>query len=198
MDAVAGPTADRQVRRTRALLHRALFELIVEQGYDRTTVQDIIDRADVGRSTFYTHYPTKDDLLLSGLDDLRDVLERTVDTGTPGPDSRQPLLAPLRPVFDHAEGNRQLFRAMLGGRAASVARRAGRRMLSDTLAGHLRTHLTVDDQDDLDIAVTFLVDGLVGVLVWWLDTHPHLPAEEIYTRFESLATQGLRSFVTDR
>ncbi|MBO0803611.1 MAG: TetR/AcrR family transcriptional regulator [Nocardiopsaceae bacterium] len=58
------PGTDRRVRRTRALLHQALIELILEKGYGRITVQDILDRADVGRSTFYSHYRDKDALLL--------------------------------------------------------------------------------------------------------------------------------------
>ncbi|WP_324195018.1 hypothetical protein [Nocardia cyriacigeorgica] len=41
---------DRRVRRTRDLLHRALIELMIERGYERATVTDVIDRADVGRS----------------------------------------------------------------------------------------------------------------------------------------------------
>src|SRR5215203_5096896 len=43
---------DRRVRRTRQLLRSALLSLIIEKGYERITVQDILDRADVGRSTF--------------------------------------------------------------------------------------------------------------------------------------------------
>ncbi|MCP4222921.1 MAG: helix-turn-helix transcriptional regulator, partial [Actinomycetia bacterium] len=53
---------DRRVRRTKQRLHEALMSLIVEKGYDKITVQDLIDRADVGRSTFYAHFETKDDL----------------------------------------------------------------------------------------------------------------------------------------
>src|SRR4029453_14658313 len=68
---------DRRVRRTRDLLRRApraLLSLGQEQGYERITGQDILDRADVGRSTFYAHYRDKDDLLLSGFEDIRAAL----------------------------------------------------------------------------------------------------------------------------
>ncbi len=54
--------------RTERALNDALFALIQVKGYDKVTVQDIIDRADVGRSTFYAHYDTKDDLCYSSLD----------------------------------------------------------------------------------------------------------------------------------
>src|SRR5689334_24059575 len=62
---------DRRVRRTRRLLREALLALVAEKGYDRVTVQDVLDRADVGRATFYAHFRDKDDLLVSGFDELR-------------------------------------------------------------------------------------------------------------------------------
>src|SRR5438552_11771223 len=55
---------DRRVTKTVASLRLALTELILEKHYDAITVQDIIDRANVGRSTFYTHFRDKEDLLI--------------------------------------------------------------------------------------------------------------------------------------
>src|SRR5687767_3562998 len=63
-------SGDRRVRRTRRLVQQALVELILEKGYDAVTVTDIIDRADVGRSTFYAHFTDKQDVLFSNLDEL--------------------------------------------------------------------------------------------------------------------------------
>ena len=61
---------DRRVRRTKQRLNDALQSLIIEKGLRQVTVQDLIDRADVGRSTFYAHYETKDDLVVSWIDQL--------------------------------------------------------------------------------------------------------------------------------
>ncbi len=65
---------DRRVQRTKRTLREALIALILDKGYDQVTVQDIIDRADVGRSTFYAHFENKDKLLLSGFEDMREIL----------------------------------------------------------------------------------------------------------------------------
>src|SRR5437763_7788331 len=61
---------DRRSRRTRRMLGEALVALLLEKRYDTITVQEIIDRANVGRSTFYAHYLDKDDLLLQELTGL--------------------------------------------------------------------------------------------------------------------------------
>ena len=74
------PRPDRRVGKTRRALKEALTDLILEKGYEGVTVQDVIDRADVGRSTFYAHFIDKDDLLMAILADL-DVPAPTRATG---------------------------------------------------------------------------------------------------------------------
>ncbi|HEX5941381.1 MAG TPA: helix-turn-helix domain-containing protein, partial [Anaerolineales bacterium] len=59
------PKTNRRVERTRELLQKALIELIAERGYDAITIQDIVDRANIGRTTFYLHYNSKDELFMS-------------------------------------------------------------------------------------------------------------------------------------
>ena len=59
------PKMDRRIQRTRELLQKALIGLIDERGYNAITIQDIVDRANIGRTTFYKHYDSKDDLFMS-------------------------------------------------------------------------------------------------------------------------------------
>jgi AcrR family transcriptional regulator len=56
---------DRRIQRTRELLQKSLIELISERGYDLITIQDIADRANIGRTAFYLHYNSKDELFVS-------------------------------------------------------------------------------------------------------------------------------------
>jgi len=73
---VAEQIGDRRVQRTRRLLHKALMSLILEKKYESITVQEILDSADVGRSTFYMHFHDKDELLFSGFHDLQSFLSQ--------------------------------------------------------------------------------------------------------------------------
>jgi AcrR family transcriptional regulator len=57
------PSRDRRVTRTRGLLLEALARLIAERGYERLTIQNILDQAGIGRATFYAHFDSKDALL---------------------------------------------------------------------------------------------------------------------------------------
>ena len=117
---------DRRVRRTRDALRDALLKLILERGWDAVDVRDICERADVGRSTFYTHFADKEDLLLSGFDDLRKALKalRPAVAGSGKP------LAFTRGLFDHAHANRWLFRALVGKRSGLAVQKRFRQKLA--------------------------------------------------------------------
>src|SRR5438046_3717676 len=98
---------DRRSERTRQLLNVALIELMLEQRYDEITVQDIIDRANIGRSTFYAHYLDKEDLLVSGF-------TRVLDTLSQHPQQlageAHQALPSLTRFFQHVQDHYQLYK----------------------------------------------------------------------------------------
>jgi AcrR family transcriptional regulator len=180
---------DRRVRRTQELLHQSLIALILEKGYGRITVQDILDRADVGRSTFYAHYQGKDDLLLAnGMEHLQAMFAAAGPVAEGGP---VPLLRPVLALFRLVHENRRLYRGMVGERGSELIVRSVRRLWSQLLTEHLRGRLVVSDEGQLEVVVEFVVSGMMGLLTWWLDTKAPLSANEMYARFEHLAVRGL-------
>lgn len=189
---------DRRVRRTRDLLHRALIALILEKGYGRITVQDILDRADIGRSTFYAHYQSKDDLLLKcGLDHLRSMFAEDVPTGSNADSGPAPILLPALVLFRLADGNRRLYQALVGKRGSDFVVRSAVKMLSEVLTEHLRARLAIKDEGQRDVAAAFLVSGLIGLLTWWLDSAAPFTADEMYARFECLAARGIEPLLDE-
>lgn len=181
--------ADRRVRRTRALLHRALVELMVEGNYDRITVRDILERADVGRSTFYAHYRDKDDLLLRS---STDYLRAAMSAAETGKESTE-LLAPVRTLFGLAVDNPEIYRALLGRKSGTVLLRTTRVMVAQILAERLEHRLDMPE-DEFTTTVTFLSWGVVGLLGAIAEGTPPLSAEEAYHRVVGLIGPGL----TDR
>lgn len=183
--------SDRRVRRTRALLHRALIDLIKAKGYGRVTVQDILDQADVGRSTFYSHYAGKDDLLVeSGGDHLRAmIVSASASSGQPSREDDP--LSPALLIFQLAGANRPLYSALIGGRGSAQVVTVAKKMFTDLFTDRLRRDRSETDDLDVDLTATFLANGLLGVLTWWLDARPDIPAEEIHRQFIALATRGV-------
>jgi AcrR family transcriptional regulator len=187
---------DRRVRRTRELLRNALTSLIVEKGYEHVTVQDICDRADVGRSTFYAHFRDKEELLLSGFDDLREELrqafadhERQTASRNAKPGSWAALV-----VIEQIANDRAVS-SMLGSRASAVARAQLRTILSELLHDHLRVQLdpTASTRVPIDVAIAHSVASLLGLIDWWLDHDRPYSPEQLEEMYRSLTEPGIRA-----
>lgn len=181
---------DRRVRRTRRLLHKALIALILEKGYQRITVQNILDRADVGRATFYAHYRDKDALLLTSFDDMLDELGRELDAMEPRAPSN--TARPAGVVFDHAYRHQPVYRALCGKQGGAIIHRYLHERISDLLRDHLRPHLAAEKSEiPADIIAEFYTSGTLGLLAWSVDHgFPHDSAwlARVYQR---LAVPGM-------
>jgi AcrR family transcriptional regulator len=188
---------DRRVRRTRELLRQALVSLILERGYEHISVQDILDRADIGRSTFYAHYRDKDQLLLSGFDEAFAALAAEIPPPDPNGGRPADFLDPARVLFAHAEGHRQLWKALVGKPGAELVLRFLSDNLTALLEPHLRAQLPDGHPDELKLApaVQYTVNGLIGILVWWCEHDVPYTAAETYTVFKRLTTQGVKRFL---
>src|SRR5918995_7303911 len=115
---------DRRIERTQQLLRGALRSLIQEKGFEALTVQEIIDRANVGRATFYAHFDNKDDLLASGFEDLRAALRaRQHDALSRGRSVEERVFAFSQDMFAHANEYCDVFRAMVGKRSGAAVQR---------------------------------------------------------------------------
>jgi AcrR family transcriptional regulator len=179
---------DRRVRRTRHLLRQALVELILRKGYERITVQDIIDHADVGRSTFYAHYTDKDDLLLSGLEELTVTFEEHMERHFATRGHPNPVLA----LFQHADQERDLYRALAGRRGAEVMREGLRRRIGEIGARHIHEFLPGHDVGlPREVAAEFVLSSLMGLLMWWLDNDLPHPPERMADMYMRLVQPGI-------
>ncbi|MET0414499.1 MAG: TetR/AcrR family transcriptional regulator [Actinoplanes sp.] len=182
---------DRRVRRTRELLRGALLNAIIEKGYERVTVQDIIDRADVGRSTFYAHFRDKEDLLFYGLEELRAAFD---------PAAQDPARSPTLKVFEHFQASGDVWEAMVGRRGAEIFTRYLHRMLADLLRGHLRTRLPPEEtQVPLEAMVEFATSTLIGLGAhWWIENGEPLTPREMDQLYRRLTEPGMRAGLQPR
>jgi AcrR family transcriptional regulator len=193
---MAEEATDRRVRRTRQLLREALMELTLERGYDHITVQDILDRADVGRSTFYAHYRDKDDLLVSEFEAMHPDWTAGANGTVVDPGRRADFLEPLRSAFLQAGANRRQFKAMIGSQGSETIRRLMPEPVSNIVRMHVRSQFPgwTGDEQQLAVGVQFIVGGFLGTLTWWLDTDAPETADEIFEACRKLIVDGASAF----
>jgi AcrR family transcriptional regulator len=193
---MATERTDRRVQRTRQALHEALTALILEKRYDKITVQDIIDRANVGRSTFYAHFLDKEDLLARGFAMFSDDLQAHIASSEHEGEEGEHILHSLI-VFQHAYLHHDLYQAMLEGGGADVLMAVGRRHLRENIQSHLGELFPDEKTPDIPLPVitNFLAGAMLSVLMWWLDVGRPYPPEEINAMFQQLATAGVEKLL---
>jgi AcrR family transcriptional regulator len=188
------PTStDRRVRRSRQAIMQALHALIAEKGYNAVTVTDILQVADVGRSTFYAHFRDKEDVLLSGFDDIRSALAHSPPRDEAETASAGEFLGPLRSVFEHVGRYRQAWKPLVLKGGADVVVR----ILRDASESLIRDHLaqqcgSTASEARIEATTQYLTGALMGLLTWWLDSESPEPAVDVYRMYRRLATQGAK------
>lgn len=185
---------DRRISRTRSTLQHALIALILEKGYETISVEDICETANVGRSTFYTHYTSKDDLKRSGIAALhKQLLAQQSDARAAADDSSHDSLSFSLMMFEHARDHLDLYRALAGSHGGVVALGGIRKMLGDLVRNEIIAAVKKKPADaaQREIAVQFLVGAYMSILTWWLDGGAKLPPHQIDATFRRLALQGI-------
>jgi AcrR family transcriptional regulator len=185
---------DRRVRRTRQRLFDALIELILEKGFDAVTVQDVLDRADVGRSTFYAHFTDKYDLLHSGHEQLQRALaEARRSAARDASPGASPRLACALVFFQLAQQFAGLYRALMGGPSGTRFRDGFPRRIADVVREELGPQLTGAWGRGVphEVAVQFAANALTGLIRWWLEAGMPGTAEEMDHLFHELLLRGL-------
>jgi AcrR family transcriptional regulator len=160
---------DRRKRRTRRFLAQALQELIIEKSYETITVQDITDRADLNRATFYLHYTSKEELLGDFLETQFDTLVQRIEEESGG-DVHKDLTISVKVVFEHAAAYADLYKVLLGPQGQGLVMHR----ILNYMARHDEQWLAEEFADqEITIPIPILARHFAGSLfscvTWWLE-----------------------------
>ena len=172
---------DRRVRRTRELLQKALIELIGERGYTEITIQDIVDRANLGRTTFYLHFNSKDELFIS----CHEAMVSEFPIGPLHALSREELLAPEAPVgmataYQHLEQARPRLYAIFQSKDGPLILRRMRDSNAQQIEANLRAAFNeTDSAITLNVLANYLAGAQIALMQWWLEKRQPHPLENL-------------------
>jgi AcrR family transcriptional regulator len=181
---------DERVRRTHERLGSALVALIQEKSIDDVTVQEVLDRASVGRSTFYLHFRDKNDLLLSQLEKFLEMMSTALSIRKEA--SRR--VVPVAEMFEHIGSQKKMYRALAdSGRlndffdlAQGYFSRGIERRLVET------GRLPKIPQRELAARASALAGSLLSLLRWWLDRGAKEPPDAMDKLFHRMVWSGLQ------
>jgi AcrR family transcriptional regulator len=177
---------DRRSQRTRQLLSEALVQLIQEKDYGTITVSDIIERANVGRSTFYAHYADKDDL-------LRDQMDRVIEfLSQASPDSQDFPYFPSLGFLQHVGGDHyELYKALVWGTGMDLIIKH----LQKSLCQRVEQGLLKSGREfelPVPLLANFVTGSFLNLLKWWLENKRIQSPEQVNEFFMKLTLPGIR------
>jgi AcrR family transcriptional regulator len=191
------PVEDRRIQRTRALLQNALVSLMIEKAYESITVQEIIDRANVGRATFYAHFADKKTLLTSRIEDLRGALLRQQREALSVSGNGVRTFSFSRAMLEHANDNLMLWRRIAGRESGTFVLARIQDMLAELVRNDVAALGLTRKSPDSEALVQHLTGGFVALMMWWLNEGARLSAKDIDERFTRLAMLGLAAFLPE-
>lgn len=187
----AKPKVDRRARRTRDALGDALVGLMHERPFKSITVQDVLDRADVGRSTFYTHYRDKDDLFFSDVEDFWEMMSGMLERN--GEDSNR--VAPVRELFTHIAEVKVFRDALVASGKVHDVMELGQGQFARAIERRLLKLSPAQGIASGQFAATAhaLAGALFSSLSWWIDRGMPLSAVEMDNAFHRLVWSGVNA-----
>jgi AcrR family transcriptional regulator len=179
----------RRVARTRAAIEDAFVQLLLERGYDRVAVEDITDRADLARATFYAHYPNKEAVLFSVFNRLtEDLMQRIAYQDGPWNEVRRDA---IQTAYKHAAENPDLYRACISD---ARTRQAYLSILSRYAEQNFRDRLqALGRQPRIPVLVMAraFVGAHVAVLEAWLAGELHGDVDQLASMALDLLVAGM-------
>ena len=185
---------DRRTQKTRQALQEALISLMFEKSYDAILVQEILDRANVGRSTFYTHYRDKDELLAEGLQGLKELLRNAQMATVVAADKKyEKVIGFSLAMFEHAHDHKKLYRSLVSGPGWVIVSQRLEEILVQLMQEEARVLFKRRASSDVpfELFVHYLGATFMTVLTWWFNFGRPLPPEEINALFRELVIPTL-------
>jgi len=184
---------DRRSQRTQQALMDALIALLAVKHYDEISINDIIDHANVGRSTFYAHYQDKDDLLKSGFERVLDMLIHHISFG----EADQDLQLDTTQLFRHAQGHYELYRTLVWGSGFDLLTKDGHAALSAKFQENFTQLLSGKPEPSIPLAVlSYSMAGTLLILLkWWLDNKMPYSPEYMDGIFQQLVMPSARNIL---
>lgn len=180
---------DARVRRTRDALGDALIALMQEKPFDTITVQDVLDRAHVSRSTFYAHYSDKDDLLMSDAEEFFEALSTALSAHADQSDR----VFPVREFFQHLSDVQPFYKALVKSGKFQENMELAHGHFARGIERRLRELPRAQSIPPQEIpAIAFTQAGaLLSLLTWWLDRGMRESPEEMDQLFHRMVWNGV-------
>lgn len=201
---------DRRIQRTRQALRKALMELIGEKGYDTISVEEITQRANLGRATFYLHYKDKEDLLVDEFSELANERAHTLSeipfsAWLPDYENQEHTIEnrptePFLMVFQHVANHADIYRILLQNEKSDRILERIRKIVAQSITEFMQKKIENDPipilfEVPIELLAAYFSGALLSCVDWWLEQGASYSPEEMTRMFQRLFFPGARKIL---
>lgn len=168
---------DRRQRKTRAAIFGAFTRLLQRKSYSSLTIQEIIDEADIGRTTFYAHFETKDELLRVICSDIFEhvFFDEIMKEEKHDFSEHNSFGDRLTHILYHLQEKQQSISGLLSGECGEVFMRYFKEHLYRVFEGQILEDVEIPK----DYRLHHAVSSFAETVRWWLIGHSGYSPEEV-------------------
>lgn len=187
---------DRRVLKTRRAIDEAFSSLMQEKKYNEITIQDIIDRADIGRSTFYSHFATKDELLFSSVEELLEILNQYIKNYL---EENENTVESIQVVefFEHIQEHSKILKGLFKTEGADFFFEKVEAYWNGAMEGYLQTKLPEGKEPKvpIEILTNHISSTLINLLKWWVNNQMSYTPLQMEQYFRDLINPCIDSII---
>ena len=183
---------DRRTRRTRQLLRDALLALLKAKRYEDISVQDIIERADVARSTFYVHYINKNDLLVGKWGVFASNLGHHAELMA-HEEKNTPSMFPTHVWFQHIQAQESILKIIARDSAMDLAMKTLHGILRNDIQAKVQKYLPENGSAPSSLVINYMASSLMTMIQWWVKNDMPNSPQRMDEIFQQLVMPGVHS-----
>lgn len=162
---------DRRKEKTKAAIFYALLELMQQHRYSQITIQNIIDHANVGRSTFYAHFGTKDELLEYCIESICESLH---EVSINGDEESTVHFIPVEKIFIHIQENKQLIKGLISAESSELLFKKFKDYWNHKLEIMVSKKIRCSTKKielniPMVILTNYIMTSLIEIIKWWIE-----------------------------
>lgn len=180
---------DRRQKKTRQAIFDAFSGLLAHKAYSQITVQEIIDEADVGRITFYAHFPTKDELLREMCAELFEHVFSQAPEAEPTHDFSMgsgDLKAIVTHILYHLREHGRTMIVLLTCESGELFQRYFHEYFNELVTLRILSGNTRKNAVPNDFLLAHISGSFANLVRWWLKTDVQLPPEKVAEYFAAV------------
>ena len=184
---------DRRIEKTRNAIYEAFNELLREKRYTNITIQEIIDKANIGRTTFYAHFPTKDDLLSSCVENILESFD--MQLSEPAKSEHGNHLISVAALFNHVKENEHMIRGIIMSDSGEFLLERLKKYWSIQIEPRLSAHIPIGSvpKVPLDVLMNHIANTLISLIRYWLQSKTACTPEKMEEYFYNLIIPAVQS-----